>query len=63
MNLDSRWPSGTSLCVYDALIAASALLAECDRLWSEEMAGSNGDRQADVRIVNPFARPADDVAD
>ena len=42
------------LRIYDALIAASALLAECDRLWSEDM--QNGmaiDRR--LRIVNPFS--------
>jgi predicted nucleic acid-binding protein len=41
------------LSVYDAMIAASALLAGCDRLWSEDM--QNGlviDRQ--LRIVDPF---------
>ena len=41
------------LGVYDALIAASALLAECDRLWSEDMQdGMAIDRR--LRIVNPF---------
>jgi predicted nucleic acid-binding protein len=25
------------LCIYDAMIAASALNAECDTLWSEDM--------------------------
>ena len=41
------------LGVYDALIAASALLAECDRLWSEDMQdGIAIDKR--LRIVNPF---------
>ena len=41
------------LAIYDALIAASALLAECDRLWSEDMHdGMAIDRR--LRIVNPF---------
>jgi predicted nucleic acid-binding protein len=41
------------LAIYDALIAASALLAECDRLWSEDMHdGMAIDKQ--LRIVNPF---------
>jgi predicted nucleic acid-binding protein len=41
------------LGLYDALITASALLAECDRLWSEDMQhGMAIDRR--LRIVNPF---------
>jgi predicted nucleic acid-binding protein len=41
------------LGIYDALIAASALLAECDKLWSEDMQdGMAIDRR--LRIVNPF---------
>jgi predicted nucleic acid-binding protein len=41
------------LSIYDALIAASALLAECDRLWSEDMQdGMAIDKR--LRIVNPF---------
>lgn len=41
------------LGIYDALIAASALLAECDRLWSEDLQdGMAIDRR--LRIVNPF---------
>jgi predicted nucleic acid-binding protein len=41
------------LSIYDALIAASALLAECDRLWSEDMQdGMAIDNR--LRIVNPF---------
>ena len=44
-----------SLAIYDALIAASALLAECDRLWSEDMQdGMAIDKR--LRIVNPFGR-------
>src|SRR5271170_2906224 len=41
------------LGIYDALIAASALLAKCDRLWSEDMQdGMAIDKR--LRIVNPF---------
>jgi predicted nucleic acid-binding protein len=41
------------LSIYDALIAASALLAECDKLWSEDMQDGMGiDKR--LRIVNPF---------
>ncbi|MGB7975757.1 MAG: PIN domain-containing protein [Roseiarcus sp.] len=44
------------LGVYDALIAASALLAECDRLWSQDMQhGLAIDKR--LRIVNPFRAP------
>jgi predicted nucleic acid-binding protein len=41
------------LSVYDAMIAASALLADCDILWSEDMQDGMAldDR---IRIVNPF---------
>lgn len=42
-----------SLSVYDAMIAASALDAGCDTLWSEDMRdGMVLDGR--VRIVNPF---------
>jgi predicted nucleic acid-binding protein len=41
------------LAVYDALIVAAALRAECRRLWSEDM--QNGMRIGrSLRIVNPF---------
>ena len=41
------------LQIYDAFIAASALLAGCDRLWSEDMQdGMAVDKR--LRIVNPF---------
>jgi predicted nucleic acid-binding protein len=41
------------LAIYDALIAASALLTKCDRLWSEDMRDDMAiDRR--LRIVNPF---------
>jgi predicted nucleic acid-binding protein len=41
------------LAVYDALIVAAALLAGCDKLWSEDMQdGMVIDKQ--LRIVNPF---------
>jgi predicted nucleic acid-binding protein len=43
----------TNLSIYDAMIAASALHADCDVLWSEDMqdgmALGNG-----LHIVNPF---------
>lgn len=41
------------LQVYDAMIVAAALLAECDTLLSEDM--QDGLRIADLRIRNPFA--------
>lgn len=41
------------LGIYDALIAASALLAECDRLWSEDMQDGMAIERR-LRIVNPF---------
>jgi predicted nucleic acid-binding protein len=41
------------LGIYDALIAASALLAECDRLWSEDMQDGMAINKR-LRIVNPF---------
>jgi predicted nucleic acid-binding protein len=41
--------------IYDAMIVASALLAGCTTLWSEDMQdGLVVERQ--LRIVNPFAR-------
>lgn len=41
------------ISVYDAMIAASALHADCDTLWSEDMQDSMtlDDR---ARIINPF---------
>jgi predicted nucleic acid-binding protein len=41
------------LSIYDAMIAASALHADCDTLWSEDMQDGIvlDDR---LRIVNPF---------
>jgi predicted nucleic acid-binding protein len=46
-----------NLSIYDAMIAAAALHAECDTLWSEDM--QHGLAIEDrLRIVNPFrARP------
>jgi predicted nucleic acid-binding protein len=42
-----------NLSVYDAMIAASALAAECETLWSEDMQhGMVIDSR--LRIVNPF---------
>jgi predicted nucleic acid-binding protein len=41
------------LSTYDAMIAASALLADCDRLWSEDMQHNFViDRR--LRVSNPF---------
>jgi predicted nucleic acid-binding protein len=52
--------SGLALCeryglsLYDAMIAASALDADCDTLWSEDMQdGMILDNR--LRIANPFA--------
>jgi predicted nucleic acid-binding protein len=41
------------LSIYDAMIAASALQADCDTLWSEDMQDGMvlDDR---LRVVNPF---------
>jgi predicted nucleic acid-binding protein len=42
-----------SLSVYDAMITSAALLAGCDRLYSEDMQhGLLIDRQ--LRVCNPF---------
>jgi predicted nucleic acid-binding protein len=42
-----------NLSTYDAMIVASALHADCDRLWSEDMQhGMQFDEG--LRIVNPF---------
>lgn len=48
-----RWPERYNLSTYDAMIAASALHAGCDTLWSEDM---QHDMVLDegLRIVNPF---------
>lgn len=44
-----------SLSTFDAMIAASALHADCDTLWSEDM--RDGAVLAErLRIVNPFGR-------
>ena len=41
------------LSVYDALIAAAALIGDCDVLWSEDMRhGLRIDRR--LQVVNPF---------
>ena len=42
-----------SLSIYDAMIAASALHAECDTLWSEDM-HDGVVIQDRLRIANPF---------
>jgi predicted nucleic acid-binding protein len=41
------------LATYDAMIAASALKADCDTLWSEDMQDGMV-LDARLRIVNPF---------
>jgi predicted nucleic acid-binding protein len=42
-----------NLAIYDAMIAASALAADCDTLWSEDMQhGMVLDGR--LRVVNPF---------
>jgi predicted nucleic acid-binding protein len=42
-----------NLSIYDAMIAAAALHADCDTLWSEDMRrGMALDRG--LRIANPF---------
>jgi predicted nucleic acid-binding protein len=41
------------LSTYDALITASAILAGCDTLWSEDMQHGIA-LQEGLRIVNPF---------
>src|SRR5579864_8058598 len=42
-----------NLSIYDAMIAASALQADCDTLWSEDMQhGMAVDKR--LKIVNPF---------
>jgi predicted nucleic acid-binding protein len=43
----------TQLSVYDSMIAAAALQADCDILWSEDMQHGMalGDR---LRVINPF---------
>lgn len=44
-----------ALSTFDAMIAAAALDADCDRLWSEDMQdGMVIDGR--LRIVNPFRR-------
>jgi predicted nucleic acid-binding protein len=41
------------LSIYDSMIAASALDAGCDKLWSEDMQqGLKLDER--LRIINPF---------
>ncbi len=43
------------LSIYDAMIAASALHAECDTLWSEDMQHGLLVR-GQLRIATPFRR-------
>ena len=42
-----------NLAFYDALIAASALLADCDQLWSEDMQDGMA-IDGRLQITNPF---------
>jgi predicted nucleic acid-binding protein len=42
-----------ALSIYDAMIAASALHAGCDTLWSEDMQNGMVVKEG-LRIVNPF---------
>ena len=42
-----------TLSVYDAMIVASALHADCDTLWSEDMQHGM-EFEEGLRIVNPF---------
>ena len=44
------------LSTYDAMIAASALHAGCDTLWSEDMQHGFALEEG-LRIINPFRRP------
>lgn len=44
------------LSIYDAMIAASALLGDCDTLWSEDMQDGMVIENR-LRIVNPFREP------
>jgi predicted nucleic acid-binding protein len=46
------------LSTYDAMIAASALQADCDILWSEDMQDGMV-LDARLRVVNPFHEPRD----
>ena len=41
------------LSVYDAMIAASALHADCDTLWSEDMQDGLV-LEGRLRVINPF---------
>jgi predicted nucleic acid-binding protein len=43
-----------NLSLYDAMIAAAALHADCDTLWSEDMQDGMV-IEGRVRVVNPFA--------
>ena len=42
-----------NLSTYDAMIAASALHADCDTLWSEDMQHGMALGEG-LRIINPF---------
>jgi predicted nucleic acid-binding protein len=42
----------SKLSIYDSLIAAAALTAGCDTLYSEDM--NHGQKIGSLRIINPF---------
>jgi predicted nucleic acid-binding protein len=44
------------LSIYDAMIAASALHADCDTLWTEDMQDGIV-LSSRLRVVNPFRNP------
>lgn len=48
LDLQQRW----RYSFYDSLIVASALQAECDTLYTEDL--QHGQQLAGLRIVNPF---------
>jgi predicted nucleic acid-binding protein len=48
LSIQERWKFG----FYDALIVASALALDCDRLYSEDF--QNGQRIEGLTVVNPF---------
>ncbi len=45
------------LSIYDAMIAAAAIHARCDTLWSEDMQHEM-ELDGGLRIVNPFRAPS-----
>lgn len=45
------------LSVYDAMIVAAAIEADCETLWSEDL--QHGLRIGDLRVLNPFRQQAE----